>query len=152
MRPNRISNMISLICAAITAATFVHLLLNWGTLPDVIPTHFGADGSIDAWGGKAQVLFLPIAMLLMLILFEWVERHPKVWNTGVRVTDENRVRVYGCLRALVVSLKLVIVITFAVISAIQVSCTPLPWYFLPTFLLVTLGDLALWLVLLYRFK
>ncbi|WP_283170749.1 DUF1648 domain-containing protein [Curtanaerobium respiraculi] len=152
MKRDRISTAISLICAAITAATFVHLLLSWVTMPDIIPTHYGADGTIDAWGGKARAFFPPIVMLLMLILFEWVERHPKIWNTGVRVTDENRVRVYGCLRALVISLKLIIIVAFAVISATQVSGTPLPWHFLPTFLLVTFGDLALWLVPLRRFK
>ncbi|MBQ8383255.1 MAG: SdpI family protein [Clostridia bacterium] len=44
-------------------------LILWNTLPDKIPTHFGADGTADGWSSKAFAVF---ALPAFLLVIHWV--------------------------------------------------------------------------------
>ncbi|MBK8229529.1 MAG: DUF1648 domain-containing protein [Candidatus Eisenbacteria bacterium] len=37
----------------------------WTQLPERIPTHFGASGRPDGWGGRSMLLLLPLVTLVM---------------------------------------------------------------------------------------
>lgn len=45
-------------------------------------------------GKKSEMLLLPVMAWLLYLLLTVIERFPKIWNTGVTVTEENRERVY----------------------------------------------------------
>lgn len=61
-------------------------------LPDVVPTHWGADGQVNGWGPKSTVLIMAALPALMLILMAALPRiDPKhqnyekfkgVWNAS----------------------------------------------------------------------
>lgn len=45
-----------------------YVALQWGDLPEKIPTHYNFSGQADAWGSKSALLYLPGAALLVWIL------------------------------------------------------------------------------------
>ena len=72
------------------AINFAAHLCFYGSLPDVVPTHWGADGQANGWGPKSTVLIMAALPALMLILMAALpridpkhqnfERFGKVWN------------------------------------------------------------------------
>lgn len=75
------------------AVNFAAHLCFYGSLPDVVPTHWGADGQINGWGPKSTVLIMAALPALMLILMAALPRiDPKhqnyekfkgVWNASL---------------------------------------------------------------------
>ena len=49
-------------------------------MPDEIPTHFGLNGRVDAYGTKGSVLLLPVISILIYLLILFVEKFPELWN------------------------------------------------------------------------
>lgn len=140
------------VSAALVVATFVHVAVSWGTMPDSIPAHYGLDGTPDAWGGKGSALVAPCAMLLIFGAFFVASRHPGSWNTGVTVTEENRDAVYRVLGRLIASIEAISALWLAAVSFIQVEEVRQPWFLLPAMLVLLIGALAFWIRRLYRLK
>lgn len=59
-----------LIClsSVVTLLPMVFGILFWNRLPDVITTHWGADGVADGFSGKAAAVFIPAGILFILNL------------------------------------------------------------------------------------
>ena len=54
---------------AIVAAMFLLAVLNWRTVPDRVPVHWGIDGQADGWGSRGSgLLGLPVAGLFVYAL------------------------------------------------------------------------------------
>ena len=63
------------------AINFAAHLYFYGSLPDVVPTHWGADGQANGWGPKSTVLIMAALPALMLILMAVLPRiDPKHQN------------------------------------------------------------------------
>ena len=73
-------------------------LFSWGSIPDKLPGHYNAMGQIDRMTGKGHLIINYSIMLIMYLGMSILERFPQAWNTGVRVTKENRIRVYSVLK------------------------------------------------------
>jgi len=73
---------------------------------------------------------LPGICLLLYTLITVVSFFPKSWNTPVKITDENRVRVYTVTRSLLCVLKLVLLVTFTFIEINMVKMQPLGVWFI----------------------
>ena len=75
-------NIYQIVLVALTIllviACIVSTLICLPSLPDKIPTHYGVDGSVDSYGGRASAFSIPIINLLMLILFGFLILSPKV--------------------------------------------------------------------------
>lgn len=140
---NRLSLLVLLGAAVFLAAC-------WHRIPAEVPMHFNAAGQIDRWGDKAELLILPVISWLMYGLLTVVEQFPGAWNTGVKVTEENRERVYALLAHMLSTLKLLIMVLFTWITVWCALARPLPVWFLPVVLTVLFGNLIYWLVRLFR--
>lgn len=150
MKPSPVSKAVDVVCAALVVATIARLALAWERLPDVIPAHYGLDGSVDGWGGKESALVAPVAMLVVYAMVAIAERHPQSWSTGVEVTEENRGRVYRILRNLLATLKLAVVAGLAAASAVQLGGGPQPWFLFPATIAAVFGGVAYWSVKLMK--
>lgn len=124
--------------------------LSWSRIPAEVPMHFNAAGEIDRWGGKAELLILPVISWLMYGLLTVVEQFPGAWNTGVKVTEENRERVYALIAHMLSTLKLLIMAMFTWITVQCALARPLPVWFLPVTLGAVFGDMIYWLVRVFR--
>jgi hypothetical protein len=99
----------------------------WPDLPAIVPTHFDFSGEPDAWGSRARLLVLPTMATLVFLVLTLLERAPHVYNDPT----------LG--RQLVLAVKLIVVVTFAIIfrACVDVAlgnATALPGWFLPAVL------------------
>ncbi|PIC79336.1 hypothetical protein CSV75_12115 [Sporosarcina sp. P18a] len=65
---------------ALFAAALVYLLLQWNQLPDRIPAHFGANGEVDRYGSKIELLLLSVIGVVMWVGLWIVEKYPYMFN------------------------------------------------------------------------
>lgn len=119
-----------------------YLIMNWGNLPDRIPSHFDAMGNPNAWSGKNSILLLPIVSLGLYILITVISFFPQVWNTPVRITEKNYKFVYTSIRDLVSIVKFCMIASFTYMTIQTAMARPLsPWY-LPIFLVLMFAPIA----------
>ena len=132
--------------------TPLYLVIRWPSIPDKLPMHYNFAGEIDRWGGKGEILFLVVMVWILYLMISLVEHFPSVWNTGVQVTLENRMRVYRTLKYMVKTLKLAMTLVFTFLIFNTVAGTPLPGWFTVVDVILIIGDLAFWLIRLYRVR
>ncbi|PIC82545.1 DUF1648 domain-containing protein [Sporosarcina sp. P1] len=65
---------------ALFAAVLVYLLLQWNQLPDRIPAHFGANGEVDRYGSRMELLLLPVIGIVMWVGMWKLEKYPHTYN------------------------------------------------------------------------
>lgn len=144
---DKLMNRLSLL---VLVGTVVFLAGYWKQIPAEVPMHYNAAGEIDRWGTKAELLILPVIAWLLYGVLTVVEQFPSAWNTGVKVTAENREQVYALLGHMLSTLKLLVMVMFAWINLWCALARPLPGWFLPVVLAAVFGDMAYWLVRLFR--
>lgn len=132
--------------------TPLYLVIRWPSIPDKLPMHYNFAGEIDRWGGKGEILFLVVMVWILYLMISLVEHFPSVWNTGVQVTPENRMRVYRTLKYMVKTLKLAMTLVFTFLIFNTVAGIPLPEWFTVVYVILIIGDLAFWLIRLYRVR
>ena len=64
MKKNKLFWILTVVCVLNFAA---HLYF-YPSLPDIVPTHWGASGQVNGWGPKSTVLILAALPFAMLIL------------------------------------------------------------------------------------
>ena len=134
-----------ILAPAILLGSIVYILILWHSLPEQIPTHYNAAGEIDGYGGRGSLLLMPIIGLITDLVTALTARFPQSWNTGVRVTVLNRVRVYRLLRDLIAELRLTMALFFGAYAIYHAS---LPEHFSG---LVVIGAMLLILAPLLRY-
>ena len=143
--------IVAILAPAILLGTLVYLLVIWNSLPVRIPMNYNMTGEITGYGGRATLLIMPIIGLVMDLSIALVERFPKSWNTGVRVTVLNRVRVYRLVRTLMADLRLACAVMF---SGFAVYQSTLPEHFSGNvtglMILLTLAPLVAYFIRLRR--
>ena len=129
-----------------------YLLLAWNTIPDQIPAHYNAAGEVNRWGSKSELIVLPIISVLLYGLITLIEHYPQVWNTGVRITDENRTVVYRLLKNLIAWVKMITLSIFGSLTVISSLSLNLPIWFLLVFLVLLFGIIAYYIVRITRLR
>ena len=117
----RYQRIAGILAPLILLGSIVYILIVWRTLPEQIPTHYNFSGEIDGYGGRGSLLLMPVIGLVTDLTVAICGRFPKSWNTGVRVTVLNRVRVYRLIRDLMADLRLSMAVAFAGFSVYQAS-------------------------------
>jgi uncharacterized membrane protein len=130
----------------------VFLLVKWPTIPEKIPMHYNAAGVIDRYGVKSELIVEPIIAWILYGGMTALSFFPQVWNTGVRVTEENRERVYRTLKHMMSSMKLVVAVNFSYLTIISMLGLALPAWYTPVFLVITFGTLICWILRLVKIK
>lgn len=152
IKNNKIDILVEVLCLAMLVGVAIYLGINWSTLPDKIPSHYDFAGNIDRWGKKGELLIVPIMSWFLYVMITGVEQIPSIWNTGVKVTAENRYRVYRVLKYMVKSIKLIMVVDFSYLTIQSLSGQSLPGWFTLLFMVILFGDLIFWLWRLYKVK
>ncbi len=55
---------LTVLCIALMLAPAIALAATWGSLPDTVPAHWGAEG-IDRWGSKFEMIVVPALGVLL---------------------------------------------------------------------------------------
>lgn len=116
-------------------------------LPARIPTHFGATGQADGWGGKGSLLMLPIMAVILYVAITLLERYPWIYNYAVEITEENAPYQYKLGRQMLEGIKCIIIVIFLYLQwqTEQVArglSTGLGKWFMPVSMLALFGGLG----------
>ncbi|MEI6435586.1 MAG: DUF1648 domain-containing protein [Bacteroidota bacterium] len=101
-------------CMAIVAIlSFIGYSIYWfPRVPQIIPTHFNANGEVNGYGNKISILILPGIAMLIYALFTVIARFPYNFNFAGKITPENAPRQYRLATRFIRILKTVIIIIF----------------------------------------
>ncbi len=88
----------------------------WATLPGTIPVHYGFSGRPDAWGGKIELLELPVVSILLYLGLTLLARYPHKLNYPWTITERNAEQQYRLAKSLVGAVKGLLVWLFTAIS------------------------------------
>ena len=130
----------------------LYLILAWSTIPAQIPAHYNAAGEVNRWGSKSELIILPIISWLIYGMITLIERFPQAWNTGVRVTEENRAEVYRLLKNMIACVKMITLSIFSCLTVLSSLARNLPMWFLLAFLVLLFGTIAYYIVKLTRLR
>jgi uncharacterized membrane protein len=62
--------IMQILAIATCVANFIVVGIRFSELPETIPTHFGIDGTPDAWGSKSIIWLLPgVALFTLVIMY-----------------------------------------------------------------------------------
>ena len=135
--------VLNVVSVLLLIGVVVYLVVRWGSIPEQVPGHFGASGEVTRWDSKSSLIVMPIIAGVLYIGMTILEQFPQVWNTGVRVTQENMFRVYTILKHMISVIKLILVALFVTIVIIQSLAVALPVWFLPVFLSLIFGTVII---------
>ena len=146
MKRTRLVRVVECICAMLLIGCTIWVACRYGSLPDRIPTHYGADGVIDGYGGKSMIWAVISIMWVVVGIMSVVEQFPRCWNTGFKLTKENRSRLLALTWHFMSTTKLVISALFAYSVVMFVrGGNPSP-LFLPLFLTVLGANSLYWII------
>jgi uncharacterized membrane protein len=121
---------------------WIYVIYNYASLPEIINTHFNAQGKPDGSGEKQYIFGLPGVATFLYILTTITNKYPQLINHTEEITEENALEVYTKGTKIVRILKIIIVGVFGyaswqTIGNINVS----PWFF-PILLILTLSPIV----------
>ena len=148
----RADRILDLLGWILLIGTLVYLILGWPSFPDQIPMHYNGAGEIDRWGGKGEIIFIEVMMWILYLGIGVVEKYPQIWNTGVEVTAKNKEKIYRTLKYMLKTLKFLTALIFAYLIVNSLQSVPLPGWFTPVVVILVFGDMAFWLICLFRIK
>ena len=144
--------ILNVLCWIILVSTMLFLIITWSKIPDTIPMHYDSAGNIDRFGSKLEILVLPIIILIVYTFITIIEKFPEAWNTGVKVTEENKERVYSTLLHLISTIKFIMVGMVAYLTVHTALSLELSAWFTPIFILAIFGNFVYWIWKLFRVK
>lgn len=144
--------ILNILCWIILASTMLFLIITWSKIPDTIPMHYDSAGNIDRFGSKLEILVLPIIILIVYTFITIIEKFPEAWNTGVKVTEENKERVYSTLLHLISTIKFIMVGMVAYLTVHTALSLELSVWVTPVFVLAIFGNCVYWIWKLFRVK
>ena len=117
-KPQRVYHIVfGILSPLLQIALIVWLACIFRTLPDKVPTHYDFAGNVTGTGGKGTLWVVVLFGLVNDIGMWGVQFLPRsTMNTGVRMTTRNREYVYGCVKDLLVDMRLGLSVLFASIS------------------------------------
>jgi len=123
-------------------AFWIFTLTNYRTLPEIIPTHFVANGKADGYGLKWTILTLPSVATLFYVGLSVLAKYPHKFNYATTITVENAPRLYTIATQMLRVMKLAIILVLFLMEyeTVQLALAipdPLSnWYMMIDFTLI----------------
>lgn len=107
--------IIDVVSATILLGMFIYTAMSYSDLPDIIPSHFNAEGAVDGHSEKYVLWFLPILGLLLFAGMFILNKYPHIHNYMVNITKDNALKNYRFSTRIVRFTNLFVMFIFAVI-------------------------------------
>ena len=91
-------------------------IINYQSLPDIIPTHYNGAGVADGFGDKWMILTLPLVATVLFVGLTILNKYPHIFNYPTEITADNALRQYTNATRLIRYLKVIIVVIFGLIA------------------------------------
>ena len=86
--------VIELASIAVLLLLWIHLILDYSSLPETVASHFNATGNPDGYSDKIFLWLLPALATLIYIGVFIANRFPHLHNYMVNITEENALKQY----------------------------------------------------------
>lgn len=106
--------IVDLISVTLLILMIIYTILSFAELPDVIPSHFNAQGEVDGHSGKLFIWLLPSIGILTFVGLFILNKYPHIHNYMVNITEENALKNYRFSTRIVRFTNLFVIVIFAV--------------------------------------
>ena len=146
----RLHHVLFILGFLLLAAVTVYTILVYGKIDYEVPIHFNIFGKADAFGSKSTLVILLIIGWFLIAGMTVVGALPSVWNTGVKVTEKNREKVYSIIRTMLSILTFAIAAFFSCLIFCIAKGRDLPAAALPVFLIAVFATSTISVIRLVR--
>ena len=120
---------------------WIYVIYNYNSLPDIINTHFNAQGKPDGSGKKQYIFGLPGVATFMYLVITIGSRYPHTFNYLEEITVENALEQYTKMIKLTRILKIILIGIFGYASWQTISNVDVSPLFFPIMFAATLGPI-----------
>jgi len=147
IQKTNLDKWLEIIAIACLIILFLYPAINYSSLPEKIPSHFGGNGLPDDYAKKASLWILPIIGLFLYLFLSWIQTIPHLFNYSVKITEENAERQYKISIRLVLIIKVICLSAFAYItwSSVRIALEKADGMgvaFLPILLILIFGTIG----------
>lgn len=96
--------------------TFGLLVYSWSGLPEQVPMHANFAGTIDRYGSRVSLWFIPVTAAVLVLFLTFLSRYPHIFNYAVEITEQNAPGQYRNALSLMAFVKAEIAIVFSYIT------------------------------------
>ena len=150
MKLNKFDLIANIASIVILLAATIFVPVNWGNLPEQIPSHYNFKGEPNAYGGKGTLIFMMIVNWLVLLTMIIIGNFPQLWNTGVERTPANEVVINRIVRDMLSVMEISMAMLFGYLLIVPAVGANMGIWFMPLFLTLTFGNLIVMTVRLIR--
>lgn len=86
--------IVDLISVSLLILMMSYTVLSYSELPDVIPSHFNAQGDVDGHSKKLFIWFLPVIGIVTFTGLFILNKYPHIHNYMVNITEANALKNY----------------------------------------------------------
>lgn len=97
-------------------AIWVLTLTNYTNLPNIIPIHYNGAGQADGFGGKGNIITLPLIATVLFVGLTILNKFPHGFNYPTNITADNALSQYTNATRWIRFLKLIVVVVFGLIA------------------------------------
>ena len=108
--------VIELASITILLLMWMHLIMDYSNLPEIIPSHFNAKGQPDDFNNKTFLWFLPLLSTVMYVGLFVLNRFPHLHNYMVNITEDNAMTQYRFSTRILRVVNFLCVLMFAYIN------------------------------------
>ncbi len=120
---------------------WIYVIYNYNSLPEIINTHFNAQGKPDGSGEKYYIFGLPGVATFLYALTTISNKYPHILNYSEEITEENALEVYTKGTKTVRILKIIIIGIFGYASWQTISSVNVSPLFFPIMFAAVLGPI-----------
>lgn len=91
-------------------------VINYNSLPNIIPTHYNGAGVADRFGEKWMIFTLPLVATVLFVGLTMGNRLPHLFNYTTNITTDNALRQYTNATRLIRYIKVIVVVIFGLIA------------------------------------
>lgn len=87
-------------------------LYHYKSLPEIIPSHYGANGIADGHNSKKIIFLIPSIVTIIVFGMRWLNKYPHKFNYMSTITADNAERQYRMATRLIRYLQFIIAVLF----------------------------------------
>lgn len=133
--------ILEIIALLLLVCLWIYVIYNYNSLPDIINTHFNAQGKPDGSGEKQYIFGLPGIATFMYLLVTIASRYPHTFNYLEEITEENALEQYTKMTKLSRILKIILIGIFGYSSWQTISNVDVSPLFFPIMFVAILGPI-----------
>ncbi len=133
--------ILEIIALLLLICLWIYVIYNYNSLPDIINTHFNAQGKPDGSGEKQYIFGLPGIATFMYLLVTIASRYPHTFNYLEEITEENALEQYTKMTKLTRILKIILIGIFGYSSWQTISNVDVSPLFFPIMFVAILGPI-----------